>query len=283
LIKSGALDRYDERNRLFFNIETILEYHRRLANESSSGQTNLFGLSVQATLILKSAPKATQQEILHWEKELLGLYVSAHPFKEYGEKLQGLFIPIREIAQHKKEKSVRLAGMLTSCKKILTKNNEPMVFAKLEDGSGELEVVVFPRVYKEKIELWQEGDRAVFITGRPQEKEGEWKLLAETGYEITPDNLQQIIQYLRQEPMTDIAPSADAQSVTLSLRAQLPESILLKVRAVLDQYPGHYLVYFSIDQPQGRQRILSHYKIRFDELIAKELEELLGKDTVKAS
>ncbi len=289
LIKSGALDRFGDRNLLFFNIETILEFQKRMGSEASSGQFNLFASSssviTTGRLNLKPAPPAATRDILSWEKELLGLYVSAHPFKEYGDQLAGLFTPINKLGEHKKDKSVRTGGMFTQAKKILTKNNEPMVFTKLEDTTGDIEAVIFPRVYKEKPELW-EADKAVVLSGRVQEKDGELKFLVETGYEITPDNIEEIAKYITQpggvahETAIETAPK-QIQAVTVHLRAHLPQTILLKLRTVFDGHPGQYRVYFSVDNAGGQQKILSSYRIKYDELVAKELEAILGTDTVK--
>ncbi len=286
LIRSGALDRFEDRNVLFFNIDTILDYHRRLTQEASSGQFSLFAFSSSAprtSLVLKPAPPATQREKLSWEKELLGLYVSAHPFREYGERLQGLFTPINELFTKKKEKSVRVGGMITLSKRILTKNGEPMVFAKLEDSTGDIEVVVFPRIYREKPEIW-EADHALVIAGRVQEKEGDLKFLAETGYELTPDNIDEVANYIKKPGSVlfdDGAGARPIQAVNLYLRAHLPESALQKMKAMLDLHPGQYRVFFTFDEPTGRQKILTNYKIAFDELIAKEIEGVIGPDTVK--
>lgn len=290
LIKSGAMDGFADRNGLFFNIDTILEYHRRLTQEASSGQFNLFASSQtglgRPPLHLRPAPPALQQEMLQWEKELLGLYVSAHPFKEYAKQLKGLFIDIQDLASKKKEKSVRVGGMLSNIKRILTKNNEHMAFGKLADMTGEIEVVIFPRVFRDKPELW-EGDRAMVISGRVQEKDGDLKFIAETGYEVTPQNVDEIAKYISQtvshgpEEGDVEAKQKREQAVTLYLRAHLPESILHKLRAIFDQHPGQYLVYFAVDNAGGRQKILSSYRIAFDELIEKELEAILGPDTVK--
>ncbi|HVM90296.1 MAG TPA: DNA polymerase III subunit alpha [Verrucomicrobiae bacterium] len=287
LVKSGALDRFGDRNRLYFNIDTILEYQKRVTQEAETGQFNLFALApkqetADSPLRLKPAPPATTREILSWEKELLGLYVSAHPFKEYGERLQGMLTPITALGEHKKDKSVRVGGMFTQAKKILTKNNEPMVFTKLEDMHGEIEAVIFPRIYNEKPELWV-ADKAVVLSGRVQEKEGELKFLVETGYEITPDNIDAIRRHVA-TPNIDTPESVPAaiQAVTVRLRAHLPETILFKLRTVFDGHPGQYRVYFSVDNAGGQQKILSSYRIAFDETIAKELESILGPDSVKA-
>lgn len=294
LIKSGALDRFGDRNQLYFNIEAILEYQKRVTQEANSGQFNLFALSTvnlsQPALTLKPAPPAATRDILIWEKELLGLYISAHPFKDFSHQLAGLVTEIKQLPLKTKEKSVRTAGFITQAKKILTKNGEPMVFTKLQDMGGDIEAVIFPRVYKEKPELW-ESDKAVVLSGRVQLKDGEPKFLVESGYEITQDNIEQVRQQfmgsgavhqqVEESVQSEEPAKKTADAVTIHLRAHLPETILYKLRAVLDAHPGRFRVYFAVDNAGGQQKILSSYKITFDELIAKELEMILGPDTVK--
>ncbi len=163
--------------------------------------------------------------------------------------------------------------------------DEAKLSAKLEDLTGDIEAVIFPRVYKEKPELW-EADKAVVLSGRVQEKDGELKFLVETGYEITPDNIEEIARYVPQNEPSKQEEAAAAnpkqiQAVTVRLRAHLPQTILLKLRQVFDGHPGQYRVYFSVDNAGGQQKILSSYRIKFDELVAKELEAILGPDTVK--
>ncbi len=304
-IRSGALDRFGDRNQLYFNVETILEYHKRHAQESSSGQFNLFSASdtaSNAAIQLRPAPPAVQRDCLKWEKELLGLYLSAHPFDEFSQRLNHFCVPVHQVAQkgpemkRRKEKSIRIAGLVTTAKKIATKANEPMAFLKVEDLTGDIEVVVFPRTYKEKPEVW-EADKILVVSGRPQEKDGEWKILAETAYEVTSENIDMIEEATRGGVVSIVEEESEAlkkdlaetnvrsrqiQAVTLTLRAQLPETILLTLRGILDKYPGQYNVYFAIENPGGKQKILSSYRIAFNDLIAKEVEGILGADTVKA-
>lgn len=291
LAKAGALDRFGSRNTIYFNLETILDYHRRLTQEEKSGQTSLFalpGLSDNTPqLRLKPAPELSMSEQLSWEKELLGLYVSSHPFKEYQERLAALFVPISELGTKKKEKSVRIGGMCISAKSIPTKTGETMAFLKVEDMSGSIEAVVFPRVYKEKMELWQ-GDKALVLSGRVQERDDELKFLVEAGYEITEENVDQIEEYIRKLAPSGMSSQQEAPpppkrltGVTLSVRAQLSTSMLEQLRAIFEKHPGSYPVFFHVEQTDGKQRLASSFRIGFDELIAKELELILGPDTVK--
>lgn len=297
LIRSGALDRFGDRNTLLFNVDAIIEHHRRLEREAASGQSNLFAAGPSegpssAAIVLKSAPPATRRELLAWEKELLGLYVSEHPFREYADRLGAMLTPIAKLAEMKKEKKVRIGGALTSAKKILTKNNEPMVFAKIEDLTGDTEAVVFPRVLQENPGLW-EGDKTLVVTGRPSEKDGKMNILVETAYEITPENIDELargadvpshVSTDDEVPLPkDEGRASEGASVTLHVRATMPETVLIRLRRILDAHPGTCPVYFLIDDVDGQRRIRTSAKIAFSEAAAKELEGLLGPDTVRAT
>ncbi len=288
LVKTGALDRFGERNTLYFNLETILDYHRRLTQEEKSGQTNLFALpggeTPREALTLRAAPDARLSEKLSWEKELLGLYVSSHPFREYEERLKGMFVPIANLHEKKKLKTVRIGGMCVLAKTILTKNQEMMAFLKIEDTSGSVEAVVFPRVYREKPELWQ-ADHAMVLGGRVQEKDDELKFLVESGYELTPDNLEQVELYVRENDASSSDTATPTQNavggITLSVRALPSPAMLEQVRLIFEKHPGLYPVFFFVEQASGKQRISTTFRIAFDELIEKELEMVLGPDTIR--
>ncbi len=316
LIRSGALDRFGDRNQLLFNIEALLEYHRNHEKEESTGQVNLFAMASTAapaaSLQLRPAPPADQRELLMWEKELLGLYVSGHPYKVYAARLSGIAWPIRDLRQKLKDKVVRIAGVVTQAKKIRTKNNENMVFAEIEDLTGKCEAIVFPRTLQETAACW-DVDRVLVVTGRPQDKDGSLKVLAETAYEVTPDNIDEIAkgqpgggggsrsdfaESIRSAPgfvpddgqdappaeildAPEIESQSAPQSLTLHVRATLPETVILRLRRIFDEKRGQHPVFFLIDDVDGPRRIKSSAKIAWSEEIVKEIEGILGPGTVK--
>jgi DNA polymerase III subunit alpha len=311
LIKSGALDRFGDRNRLLYNMETLLDYHKRIEQERASGQSNLFASALASSsapaLHLKAAPPASNREMLSWEKDLLGLYVSAHPFKEVGERLGVYFTPLGRLAEFKKAKSVRCGGVLTDAKKIYTKaGNEPMVFATLTDVSGAVEAVVFPRAYRDHAELW-EPDKMLCVTGRPQEKDGEMKLLVETAFEITPGNIDEIARMATAsqhdqgyEPATDASITTNAPQpsptpqrvvtpVTLHIRLHPSDDMIRLIREACDRHPGEHPVHLRVEHPSARAGassapaiIQSPCRIAWNEQSVADLEMLLGPGTVSA-
>ena len=87
MIKAGALDSFITRGKALGNLEKLLEFHKRIQNDHSTGQNNLFAdLPLAAPILslkLNDFPDAEENIKLTWEKELMGLYISNHPFKEY--------------------------------------------------------------------------------------------------------------------------------------------------------------------------------------------------------
>lgn len=180
LIKCGALDRWGERGKLLSNCERLLNFNKEISKSKDSKQGNLFfGMTDAATIpkiTLEDYADVPQAEKLSWEKELLGLYISEHPFNIYKPYLGSYAIPIIELNRHKGADSIIVAGVVSSIKKIITKKNESMLFVKMEDALSSVELLVFPRLLKETLVIWQEGN-AIICSGSVSEKDQDVKVL----------------------------------------------------------------------------------------------------------
>ena len=188
LIKCGALDEFGERGLLLGNIDTILEYARENQKNVSQGQTSLFSLSPEinvSSIKMKPKPAATKKERLAWEKELLGLYVSEHPLEEYKEKLQNKVIPMVDLKNQPKNRLLSVGGLVSSMKKIMTKTGSPMLFVTIEDLTGKIEALVFPRMLEKNPTIWQE-DKVLIVRGKlsDSERDNSLKLLCEEVSEV---------------------------------------------------------------------------------------------------
>lgn len=170
LTKCGALDSFGiERNQILTNIDDVTKF-AQIAKKSvgGTGQGGLFGSSYTpsiAALKLKPAPEAGRAEKLAWEKELLGLYVSDHPLNMHKDALNGSKpTPIKQILKERDtDRTYRIAGLVSGIKNILTKTGKPMLFAKLEDQTESMEVVVFNDTLKKSAECWKEGNVLVLV------------------------------------------------------------------------------------------------------------------------
>ncbi|MBI4991610.1 MAG: DNA polymerase III subunit alpha [Candidatus Harrisonbacteria bacterium] len=190
LLKCGALDDLGiERNAGLTNMEEIINFAGTLRKSKKTSQFSLFGQThVSANALkLKSCPPATQQEKLTWEKELLGLYISDHPLNrhkevmsEYGvQEIKNLLLTNSSAGERKS----RIAGIIAKVQKINTKLGQPMVFAKVEDLSNTMEVIVFSDTLARTLPMWRENN-IVMVSGKMSWRNGEPKFICDNVREL---------------------------------------------------------------------------------------------------
>ena len=186
LIKAGAFDEFAERNQLLANLERMLEIARENNKNQHTNQIGLFAntkIAGNYDIKLEPATPAGNFEKLGWEKELLGLYVSSHPLNGFKKLFAARTTAISKIDINYVDKKLIVGGLVSSIKKIITKNGKPMLFMKLEDLSGKLEVVIFPNLLEKNPNALQE-NKIVFIAGRVDDRNGEIKVVADDVQEI---------------------------------------------------------------------------------------------------
>lgn len=191
LIKVGAFDDCEKMNRasLLENLELIVAYASKKQEEKALGQVNLFDLgesqeTTEEMLNVNEVTDFEDKEKLGYEKELLGVYVSGHPLDKFGDILTELVsMPIADIHQlpqmvkqefdfrnkdaNKNDPSKRnltIAGMISDMKVIMTKKGDKMAFVTIEDLSGKIECIFFPRAYMESFEVL-ESDEPLVLSG----------------------------------------------------------------------------------------------------------------------
>lgn len=185
LIKAGVLDKFGERNELLFNLEKLLEFNREKQKRKLEGQIGLFEKigEKENELKLEKTKPATKKEKLIWEKEFLGLYVSAHLADDFKPIFEKNGLPISKITVDMAGKIVKIGGIISGIKKIVTRNGSPMFFTKLEDGEGQIEVVVFPSVLTKNPTAFKPHN-AILVSGKVDAKDGIPKIICEEVEEI---------------------------------------------------------------------------------------------------
>ncbi|MBI4033988.1 MAG: DNA polymerase III subunit alpha [Candidatus Brennerbacteria bacterium] len=193
LIKCGAFDSLNvDRSEALGNIEEIVKFNQAAKKLKDGNQSSLFGGGSDfASFKMKpnGAGAVGKETMLAWEKELLGLYVTDHPFKAYLAKVKSKVKPIKELAGITEENHygnsayLTLAGVITGIQKIFTKNGQPMLFVNLEDTSGSTEVLVFADVMEKNPNAWVE-NKAVMISGRLSFRGREPKVIANAVKEL---------------------------------------------------------------------------------------------------
>lgn len=190
LIKAGTFDQFLERGRLFSNVEQLLDFARDAQRKKQERQGGLFDMAASngysAILALRSAAPATDRQKLQWEKELLGLYVSGHPLKDYRKALATKTIPLSQISQELVGKLVKIGGVIAGVKKIITKSGKQMLFLNLEDETKGIEVIAFPAIIERNPTFFQE-NKVVMISGKVDARDGIPKIIANEVEEIVEE------------------------------------------------------------------------------------------------
>ncbi|MBP9759865.1 MAG: DNA polymerase III subunit alpha [Candidatus Pacebacteria bacterium] len=150
LIMCGALDSFEyKRGRMLKHVEDLLTFNREQQQEVA--QASLFGDGAH-TLTLPDCEQASMADMLAWEKELLGLYVSGHPLDAHKERLTK-FGTVTQVKEGYIGIDTSVAGILTEVKPFTTKKGDKMAFMKIADYEGSMEVVAFPSIYAEHREI----------------------------------------------------------------------------------------------------------------------------------
>lgn len=191
---SGALDELGDRKAIAASYEDVLKFAKALAKHGSDGQTDIFGLmapgdlSEAAPFRLKKVIPATRLEKLKWEKEFLGLFVSGHPLQGLKKYLAKKVHPIGIVDEKLVGKTAKFGGIITKVKKILTKSGAYMAYAGIEDLTGRMEIVLFPKVLPQFQDLLVEG-QIVALEGRLDRRADAFQCMVQTMKEISLDSM----------------------------------------------------------------------------------------------
>jgi len=193
LIKVGVFDSLNtERGYLLKNLDNILSFCQNIKKSQNSSQASLFGTNYHVPAFIEkksdeNIPAASLKEKLAWEKELLGLYISGHPLNQYLEKLQNYKVKsIKEILSSKKESNnngYQIAGVISQVERIISKVGQPILFVKIEDLSGTLEMVVFSDTLAKNPTVWRENN-VILVNGRLSWRNSEPKFICQQAVEL---------------------------------------------------------------------------------------------------
>jgi DNA polymerase-3 subunit alpha len=160
LIKVGALDNFGNRAALLASLDRIVAVSNSHFQAARSGQMSLFGAETGVThsITLPEVNNVDKKEMLNWERELIGLYISDHPLSDYQKTLSQIVSYFSgQLGEAAQDEKVRMAGLVTKIRPYQTKNGKPMGFVTLEDIQGVIELVVFPRVWAKFFQILETG------------------------------------------------------------------------------------------------------------------------------
>ena len=164
LIKAGVLDSLGNRGTLLNNMASIISLSQREAHLRETGQSTMFDLWGETTPLPLPSLNLTEAEVptrekLTWEKELMGVYLSEHPLSSFVSKTLSEKVTLcGQIDAEMAGQTVIIAGMVASARHLFTRDHRPFASTILEDLDGSIEVMVWPKVYEDTRELWEEGN-----------------------------------------------------------------------------------------------------------------------------
>jgi len=185
LIKAGTFDSLGASRRgLLMRLSEGLELMQTASRERKSGQQSFFnGSELTIPEVPVSEEEFPQADLLRFEKELLGLYVSAHPLDCHREALACYCTPLSKVTAIEVGRSGTVGGRVKKIRRIATRNGNQMAFVSLEDGTTEVEVTIFPKVLEGASELLAE-DQLLGFRVAVSDRNGARNLVVEEAFAL---------------------------------------------------------------------------------------------------
>lgn len=281
-IKSGAFDCFGVNRRQMMQVYVqIIEAVNQERKSAMSGQMSLLDFLGEEEkkdfdTVYPNVPEYEKMELLSYEKEVVGFYVSGHPLDDYKKIMhdnvdattEDFMVDAEGEETEEEAGQIRardqafytIGGMIVGKTVKLTKNNQNMAFITIEDLYGSVEVVVFPKKY-EQYRRYLEQDEKVFVYGRASINEREAKLL-----------LEKLV------PFDQIPKKVYLQCENKAVYASQEE----KLYAILDRYPGDSPVIICLKEENQRKELGRQFGVAVDEILLGELKNLLGDGKVLA-
>lgn len=269
LIKCGAMDYFGaSRARMFASLDITLDGAQRAQKEKSSGQLSFFDRILdnhgfgKTTNNLPDVKEWPEPQLLSFEKDILGFYVSGHPLARYAKALKRFVsCSTSNLHEHKDQDTIKIVGLITKIKQTITRaKGEKMAILKLEDLDGTVEALIFPRAYQ-KISRYIHPNTVVHIRGTLNLKDDTPKIIVEDLF-----------------PFEEIYKLITAMNINLS---GIRENIFETLKAMLSAYRGNCPVYLRLNTPaKSRVQLIvgEGLFVNPSEKLIQDLDELLGEE-----
>ncbi|MEO7002115.1 MAG: DNA polymerase III subunit alpha [Ktedonobacterales bacterium] len=277
LIKAGAFDTLGRRSQHLAALDRAMTFGQQQRKMREIGQVSLFGGfggdDAADAFTLPDTPDHPRDQLLAWEKELLNIYLSAHPLAHVANILKKR---VTTYTAHLNEEwagqKVTLGGRITEIRRIMTKRGDAMLAVQLEDLLGSLEVVVFPRVYAATAPLWRE-DAVVLVTGQVKLRDDEPQIVCDEveAFIVTEEEAN------RREYLLRI-------HMRRGVNAVVDKTIALDVATALHDYPGDDRYELVVRNGHWEARLpMAHNRpgVRFCPELMQQLEGILGSGAVE--
>ena len=295
LIKAGVFDRFHERVLLLNSLDLIMAYGSRSQKQAERGQTDLFGgdstKANQMPTARLNLPKPTpdqqmSREHLIWERELLGLYLSKHPLTLFESLLKDQAQPIVSLNSKMDNQAVKIGGIVNGIREITTKRGQKMAFVRVEDLSGDIEVILFPQTYAQFSNLCVL-DKVVLMKGKLDAKDrdgrigDELKIILDSADELSTDQAEAYHKPTGQILSGPGAKGASkAERLYIRLASSEDKTLLMDLKRTIDMYRGNTEVVLVLGDDQRKQAIKLPSGIEITSEGPKLLTQLMGSENV---
>lgn len=293
LVQSGACDSLGERAWLLDVVEHFIARAERARKDREAGQTNMLELigsdaedvtNYGLALDVKPMPG---DEKLRLEKELLGLYLSDHPLRRISAELAKLAdTQAVEVTSALQDTEVRVAGLVREVRRVVTRKGQIMAYATLEDLTGTVDVVLFPRVF-EQARLLFEPDKVVVVLGKVDARAGSTRATgaaagaAEPELETEVETASVVADqaWLWDDP--ECAPVSRRQLVHVRIQSS-DAGLAERLEAVLARHPGSDDVVLHV-HVGSREVVVNadRYHVLAGPALVADIDELVGTAATK--
>jgi DNA polymerase-3 subunit alpha len=293
LVQSGACDSLGERARLLAALDHAVSRAERARRDRESGQTSLLDM-VGAVgeshedygLTLDVAPMPGDEK-LRLEKELLGLYLSDHPLRRISAELAKLAdTQAVEVTSTLQDTEVRVAGLVREVRRVVTRKGQIMAYATLEDLTGSVDVVIFPRQF-EQYRLLFEPDKVLVVQGKVDARAGSTRASGMVAAPIDPELEVEVetasvvadMAWLWDDP--DCVPVARRQLVHVRIPSG-DAGLAEQLEAVLARHPGADEVVLHV--VVGSREVVvnaDRYHVLAGPALVAEIDELVGQPATR--
>ncbi len=284
LIKTGAMDQLGERNQMLNNMDRLLNFIKTNERERNTGQFSLFGnknKNNSMTLTLEPSAPVEEKNKLLWEKELLGLYVSSHPYKPMAKYFENYAVKCKNILdkEYLPGTLINIAGIISNVHKIFTKKNELMMFVEIEDLTGTLELIIFPRLLQQNPSLWEE-DNFIFATGKISDKDDTPKILVEKAITINSDDPTITLKEI-EETNTINSSQRRAFNVYITINNKnFNTELHKKLKEIFINNHGKNKIHLLVTHNGSTRTIITNFYIDLNSQVKTSIEQLTGENSV---
>lgn len=214
LVRVGALDSFGSRRALLEVLDQIISVSSSHFRAAQAGQLSFFGTiaGVEEDIVLPRTVELDPREMLEWERELIGLYVSDHPLSIYlpflSSKVTHFSAQLGDAANGEK---VVVGGMVARFRQHQTKTGKAMGFATLEDMQGAIELVIFPKTWDKCGHLLIQ-DQVLLVNGKVDAQGGDPKVLVDSMRVVTREEAETVKAPV-EAPSTQLSGAAEADEV----------------------------------------------------------------------